>query len=91
MQNIKLREQLALDDHVYFTVSFEHLGELRELYLRLPRAEELAVKKVELLDPVFIEELYLTRGLFTRKNRWVIEKNEYEIYTRKREQGYEIQ
>ncbi|HEM5323272.1 TPA: hypothetical protein U1384_001904 [Streptococcus suis] len=91
MNNIKLIEQIALNDHVYFTVSFEHLGELRELYLRLPQAEELAVKKVELLDPIFLEELYLTRGLFTRKNRWVIEKSEYEIYTRKRELGNEIQ
>lgn len=91
MKNITIKEQIALDDHIYFTVHFEHLGELRELYLKLPRAEELAVKKVELLDPVFIEELYLTRGLFTRKNRWVIEKSEYEIYTRKRELGNEIQ
>lgn len=90
MQNIKLAEQITLNDYVYFTVYFEHFGELRELYLRLPRAEELAVKKVELLDPVFLEELYLTRGLFTRKNRWVIEKDEYEIYTRKREKGNEI-
>lgn len=90
MQNIKLREQLALDDHIYFSVTLEHFGELRELYLKLPQADELAVKRVELLDPVFIEELYLTRGLFTRKNRWVIEKEEYEIYTRKRELGNEI-
>lgn len=90
MQNIKLAEQITLNDYVYFTVSFEHSGELRELYLRLPRAEELAVKKVELLDPVFIEELYLTRGLFTRKNRWVIEQSEYEILTEKREPGNEI-
>lgn len=90
MQNIKLAEQIALDNYVYFTVSFEHLGELRELYLRLPQGEELAVKKVELLDPIFLEELYLTRGLFTRKNRWVIEKSEYEILTRKRELGNEI-
>ncbi|HEL1630618.1 TPA: hypothetical protein TXL51_002139 [Streptococcus suis] len=90
MQNITIREQIALDDHIYFTVSFEHLGELRELYLKLPQADELAVKRVELLDPIFIEELYLTRGLFTRKNRWVIEKNEYEILTEKRELGNEI-
>lgn len=90
MTNITVKEKVELDDHIYFTVSLEHFGELRELYLRLPRAEELAVKKVELLDPVFLEELYLTRGLFTRKNRWVIEKDEYEIYTRKREKGNEI-
>ncbi|HFI2439096.1 TPA: hypothetical protein ACGOYD_002227 [Streptococcus suis] len=91
MQNIKITEQIALNDYVYFAVFFEHSGELREFYLRLPRAEELAVKRVELLDPIFLEELYLTRGLFTRKNRWVIEKSEYEIYTRKRELGNEIQ
>lgn len=90
MTNITITEQIALDDYVYFTVLFEHSSELRELYLRLPQAEELAVKRVELLDPIFIEELYLTRGLFTRKNRWVIEKSEYEIYTRKREKGNEI-
>lgn len=85
-----IKEKVVLDDHIYFTVSFEHFGELRELYLKLPQADELAVKKVELLDPIFIEELYLTRGLFTRKNRWVIEKNEYEIFTEKRELGNEI-
>ncbi|HFI0587904.1 TPA: hypothetical protein ACGO00_002122 [Streptococcus suis] len=85
-----IKEKVVLDDYVSFSVRFEHLGELRELYLKLPQVEELAVKRVELLDPVFIEELYLTRGLFTRKNRWVIEKSEYEILTRKREQGYEI-
>ncbi|HFI0401777.1 TPA: hypothetical protein ACGOYC_001969 [Streptococcus suis] len=90
MTNIRLTEQIALDDYIYFSVTFEHFGELRELYLRLPRAEELAVKKIELLDPIFLEELYLTRGLFTRKNRWVIEKTEYEILTGKRELGYEI-
>ena len=90
MQNITIKEQIALDAYIYFSVSFEHLGEIRELYLKLPRAEELAVKRVELLDPVFIEELYLTRGLFTRKNRWVIEKSEYEILTGKREQENEI-
>ena len=91
MTNIKITEQIALDDYVYFAVTFEHLGELRELYLKLPQVEELAVKRVELLDPIFLEELYLTRGLFTRKNRWVIEKNEYEILTGKREKGNEIQ
>lgn len=85
-----IKEKVVLDDYVYFTVSLKHSGELRELYLRLPQVEELVVKKVELLDPVFIEELYLTRGLFTRKNRWAIEKAEYEILTEKREQGYEI-
>ena len=90
MTNIKITEQTALDDYIYFSVTFEHCGELRELYLRLRRTEELAVKRVELLDPIFLEELYLTRGLFTRKNRWVIEKDEYEIYTRKREKGNEI-
>ena len=90
MTNIKITEQIALNDHIYFTVTLEHLGELRELYLKLPKADELAVKRVELLDPIFLEELYLTRGLFTRKNRWLIEKNEYEIYTEKRELGNEI-
>lgn len=90
MKNITIKEQIALDDYIYFSVHFEHSGELRELYLRLPQVEELAVKKVELLDPVFLEELYLTRGLFTRKNRWVIEKTEYEILTGKREKGNEI-
>lgn len=90
MTNITVKEKVVLDDYVYFTVTFEHFGELRELYLKLPQSEELAVKRVELLDPIFLEELYLTRGLFTRKNRWVIEKDEYEIYTRKREKGNEI-